>query len=103
MSESKKKGDKKGKQIPAPLISDVKGVIKSFIAYEDDDCVNLSILIRRRRVSPRMPRYFKYDLIILMGTRESVYDRSGNLIELSTGASVKKKEQLIFNENQSIL
>ena len=90
MSESKKKrGKDKGKQIP-PLISDVKGVIKSFIGYEDDECLHLKILISSS------PDYRTYRVAIKMGNTEAVrvndfYDQFED-----SGAEV------IFKKNQTV-
>ena len=101
MSESKKKRNKgeKGKRIP-PLNSDVKGVIKSFIPYEDDDCVHLSILIRRRQTLIN-----RYEVHVFMGNKRPVYNKKNEtdqLIELNSGALMEQKGQLIFNENQTV-
>lgn len=117
MSESKKKRGKgeKGKQIP-PLNQDVKGVIKSFIDYEDDDCVHLSILIMLNSNADRSR--LENNIFIRMGNKYPVSvnkrdpsnrtlfnGRRGLLAEdglVCVGGTDKDEDLPIFNENPTV-
>ena len=113
MSESKKKRDKgeKGKQIP-PLNSDVIGVIKSFIPYEDDDCIHLSILIMTNAntdVERADVPYVQNSIFIRMGNKYPVSvnkrDPSNRTLfngRRGFGGTDKDEDLPIFNENPTV-
>ena len=90
MSESKKKKGKVKKGKP-PLISDVKGVIKSFIGYEDDECLHLKILISSS------PDYYRtYRVAIKMGNTEAV--RVNDFYDQFEDSGT----EVIFKKNQTV-